>query len=124
MQLSIEAAVSVRIRSTGSERLSRRLEPNNQKKPPSFSMQEIDESFLEIIAEKGDILLRLTDYNVCKENLERQGEHKKVVRGSVLKVVKIVAILFVGMEICIIRAVAKQFLKEKSELDYFKEDLR
>lgn len=81
MQLSSEAVVSKRLRATDSERLSRRLGSNNERKSLLISVQEGAERVSEVTAEKDVLLLPFHDYNLTKENQKR----KHLVRNVSLK---------------------------------------
>lgn len=64
MQLSLEAYAPVRIRSTDCGQVARRLEEGIEKYLPSLSVEVFMKRGIEIIAERDDLLLRLSDYKV------------------------------------------------------------
>lgn len=71
MQRLQEAAAPVRMCSTYSERLSRKLENNEERNFVSIIVMDGVERVLEVTAEKDDFLLRLKDYKVFKNNVGR-----------------------------------------------------
>lgn len=64
-------AVSVQRRSTDTERLSKAVKQNG-KKLALVSVQRGAERFLEITADRDELLLRLNEYKVFKESWERK----------------------------------------------------
>lgn len=167
LQCSEEATVTMRMRSTDSERLSRRLEDEFGNNAPSLSTEEAADRVVELTAEKDELVVRVNDYKVARENLERKlseqdvilkamtasvknlektvssleeenrllkktneeltatyGGQKTVVGKSVEKLVKSVPTRFVGMAMCISRAIPKWCAREICELDYFSAYLR
>lgn len=71
-QLLQNATVSVRMRSTDSERLSGSLSHILKTNSTSVTVGKRAKKDLEVAAESYDLRLLLTDYKVSKDNLERK----------------------------------------------------
>lgn len=65
------------MRRTDSEGLSRRLGQKQERNSLLTSERRVAEMLLEVTAEKYDLLLRLTDYKVSKENFKRRLSEEK-----------------------------------------------
>lgn len=72
MQLSQKGTVSEQMPRKSSNRPSRRLERNNKRNSLSVGGEEGTESILKVTAEKDDILLQVSNYEVSKEDVERK----------------------------------------------------
>lgn len=71
----------MRIQSTDSAGLSKTLGYNNESNWHLVNAEEIAKSVLEVTADRDDLWLRLNDYRVCKEILDR----KKTEQDDILK---------------------------------------
>lgn len=76
MQLSQKGAVPVLVRSTDSEKLTRRPGRNYERNSLLFSVEGSVERVSEVDTVRDDLLLRLKDNKVCKEDLKHNLSEK------------------------------------------------
>lgn len=87
LQLLLESAVCVRMCSTDSQRLSKRLGHYNERSSLSVSEEESEERISEVTVERDHVLLRLNDLKVPKELLKRE-QSKNVILKAIKMSVK------------------------------------